>query len=159
MTLTILRLTLLLAVSQLAFALDYAVSWSVASTTATAITIQQPASSARIVTGNLISGSCASACTIVIERNGTAATATSATITKPTDQTRNAAFTAWTASDVGVGTVVERVRLDGGGYFSIPISHIKMLAQGTAFNFTVRITLDAAGSTYGTIRVKEDANN
>ena len=137
-------------------AVDYAVSWSVTSTTATAITIQQPASSARQVIGNVVSGSCSVSCTVVLERDGTAATATSATITKPADSGKTPAFTAYTASDVGTGTVIERVRLETGGYFSIPIPHVRMVNQGTGYNFTVRITLDSSGNTYGTVKVKEE---
>src|SRR5574342_237649 len=68
------------------------------------ITVQQPASNAKTVSFIGAYVDCSVACTITLERDGSAATAT--TLTPVALNSGTATATAWSGSDVGAGTVL-----------------------------------------------------
>lgn len=138
---------LLLAAACPLAAIEYRVPFDVASGTSNVITIQQPATGAKSVRGVMVSVSCSVACDIEFERDGTAATTTAATIVS-TD--RNAAnttpkFKAWVTSDVGNGTTLWLEPLAAGGKRDYDMSSTFLNGNGTAKNWTVRVTAGSAG--------------
>jgi len=105
----------------------------------TACTIQQPATGANNVRLMYAQVYCSVACTVTQERNGTAATATSATV-KRVNPDRTDAITAvvYSASDVGVGTAFVDKTLVAGTTV-IKLDGVYLLGSGTAKNYTVRV--------------------
>lgn len=118
-------------------------SYSVVKTTtlsgaAEVITVQQPSSGSTTVraVGAYIDSTVA--IDITIERNGSAASATSLTIANvnPGDATPRA--TAWSGSNVGVGTIISKATIPAGGSQLFDLTRIIMAGNGINKNFTLR---------------------
>lgn len=140
-------LMLLLAAACPLAAIEYRVVVDVASGTSNVVTIQQPATGARSVRGVIVSVYSEKAGDIEFERDGAAASATAATIVS-TD--RNAAnttpkFKAWSASNVGNGTTLWLEPIAAGGKRDYDMSSTFLNGNGTAKNWTVRVTTGEAG--------------
>ena len=116
------------------------------SAAATAMTIQQPASGAKTV--RFISSYIRSdaAITLKQERNGTTASATTATVRKQ-PEAATATATAWCASNAGSGTPViadDAVQIPASSPQVLDLSSIQMKGDGIAVNFTIRISTATA---------------
>jgi hypothetical protein len=73
-----------------------------------------------------------------MERDGTAAANTTATVTKINPDARAATATAFTASDVGSGTVIAHFANINGGLQSFNLDDKTLHGDGTGLNFTIR---------------------
>lgn len=105
-----------------------------------AVTIQQPASSSKRVQFTSADAYCSVACDVTIERDGTAATATAATIAKLNGEAPTPRATAFSASDVGTGTVIGKRTLSAGGLVRFDLNSKWLQGDGTATNLTIRIS-------------------
>lgn len=104
------------------------------------LTIQHAASITRAARFVSMYIYCSVACTVTIERNGTAATSTTNTITNVNPANSAAAVTTCTAyntSNVGVGTVINVYNIAAGGYLSLDAT-IFQLSGGIADNISMR---------------------
>lgn len=108
------------------------------SSATTTCTVQQPASGAR--TAQFVSASvyCSVAMEFTQYLNGTAATATAATIRKSGADAPTA--TAWSASNVGVGTPIgaEPNICPAGSTVPLPLSDIQLSGNGTGKNYSIK---------------------
>jgi hypothetical protein len=98
------------------------------------------------------------ACTVVIERNGTAATSTAGTFNAVLDSSLAPAATVakcWTASDVGTGTVLARDTLIAGESRSFDLSRMKFSGNGTGRNFTIRVTPTSSSQTIVNVMIDQ----
>ncbi len=103
------------------------------------ITVQQPATTGKVVRGIGAYMDSTAACSITIERNGTAATTTTLVPANLNTDQPVATTTAYSASNVGTGTVVSRATVGAGGWLFIDLSRLYMLpGAGTGTNFTLR---------------------
>lgn len=108
-----------------------------ATATTTALTIQQPASSAKFVAFRSVSVYCASAATATLSWNGTAATSTTLG-TKPVPGNATASTaTAWSGSNVGSGTTGPVYNVPAAGTFVIDLGLLSMVGAGTSTNVTI----------------------
>lgn len=127
------------------------------SSSACVVTVQQPASGAKRVKliGAKVYSSAAT--TVTQERNGTAATATAATVGKVNDtaSTPAAVVAAFTASDVGVGTVITKDNVAAGATLSFDMTNVFLMGDGTTKNYTFRTGTIASGTVYITILLTE----
>jgi len=105
-----------------------------------AVTIQQPASSSKRVQFTSADASCSVTCDVTIERDGTAATATAATIAKLNAEAPTPRATAFSASDVGTGTVIGKRTLLNGGMVRFDLNSKWLQGDGTSTNLTIRIS-------------------
>ena len=130
----------------LLFAIGTVVGWgqitytvsktTVLSGSAEVITVQQPATGAKIVGFVGVYIDSTATCAITIERNGTAATSTTLIPAKVNpDQTAPVA-TGWSASNVGTGTVITVATVNG--FFYQDLSKVYLYGNGTSKNLTVR---------------------
>src|ERR1700738_1039313 len=114
------------------------------SNAASVVTIQQPATNPASVSfytpaqGGSASVYCSVACVVTLERDGTAATSTSATPIPVSHGTPAAVTTAYVASNVGVGTILNRIPVAAGQTVNPDLSSLKMYAAGTGVNLTLR---------------------
>ncbi len=154
-------IALSLFVCSLAFAQtrDYVIPYAADLTsTAAIVSVQQPTSSAAgVVRITDVYVYCSAACTFTLERTGTAATATTATVVPINVGQAAARVTAWTASNAGAGTVLGTYALAAGGSKSFPLN---LALVGTATvaqpkNFTVR-TAAVTGTVHIIIAVREE---
>ena len=103
------------------------------------ITVQQPAASAKTVRFVGAYVDCSAACSVTVERNGTAATTTSLSVAKVNPSSSQAATAvAFSSSNVGTGTVVATYSLTAGGSRIIDLSRVYMTGTGTGKNLTLR---------------------
>jgi hypothetical protein len=118
---------------------------AVLSAAATALTVQKPASdgvtNGRDVTLESAFVYCSVACNVTQSYNGTAATATAGTVARlPPVGGAAATATAWTASNVGVGTSVGGIIHVGAGQtVVIDLSKLTLNGAGTGANYTVSV--------------------
>lgn len=107
--------------------------------TTEAITVQQPAASAKTV--RFVSGwvDCAFACTVTIARNGTAASGTALTAV-PLNSGFTPTVTTWRSSNVGTGTTISTFSIPAGGGVPINLSGVVLSGTGTTKNLTVSIS-------------------
>jgi len=120
---------------------QYTVTYSATlSATAGIVTVQQPATGSRNVQLVWASVFCSVTCYYTMERDGTAAANTAATVNKINPDARAATATVFTASDVGSGTVLGHYGNVGGGLQSFNLEDKTLHGNGTATNFTIRIT-------------------
>lgn len=118
----------------------------IAAAATTAYTIQAPASNGRsIVFGTAgtagASVYCATAQTITLKWNGTAATATtSATETKLPGTFQPSGMTLWTGSNVGTGTTGPTYAVAAGGTLLLDLYQIRLARNGTGNNLTISST-------------------
>lgn len=123
------------------------------------VTIQQraPASSNRFVDFKTAYIDCSVACTVTLERNGTFASTTALTIANVNPGETATTVTAYSASNVGTGTVIQVVSIQAGGYlvFGLDNPSINLKSQGgTSENFTLR-TSSITGTVHITINWTE----
>lgn len=120
----------------------FSASYNVAlSSSAGVLTLQMPASGAPRVQFLGLSVTCSAACTFTIEANGTAASSTPLTIRNVNPSNPNARstlITAWSNSNVGVGTVIKNYRLDAAGTMTFNMQNVQMQGNGTSVNYTIR---------------------
>jgi hypothetical protein len=109
------------------------------------ITIQTASTATKMLHFRGVAISCSVACTATIERDGTAATATSFSIVPINQRYPASVATAYRSSDVGSGTVLAVYDISAGGLLPIDLTD-KYLYPGE--NLTVRIS-----SITGTARI------
>lgn len=113
------------------------------SSAAEVITVQQPnpSSSNRFVDFKTAFVSCSVACTVTLERNGTFATSTTLTPLNVNPGETAATVTAWSSSNVGTGSIIQKADIAAAGYLVFDLTGINMKPQtGTGSNFTLRTT-------------------
>jgi len=108
---------------------------------ATALTIQQPATSSKALQLQSAVVYCSVACTIRQAQNGTGATATAGTVLKISPNTTASAATVWTASNVGAGTATSPdLHLTAAGTMVLDLSKVILpRGAGIGTNYTVSI--------------------
>lgn len=145
----------LLAVGALAQGEYVIVRASSPSSAAEVVTVQQPATSAYKL--NFVGAYfyCSVACEVTLERNGTAATATSSTPTPINSSYQAAKASGFYGSDVGTGTVIGKYTLAAGGSQVLDLAAIHITAQGTTNNLTLR-TSSITGDVKIMIQFRED---
>lgn len=105
------------------------------------VTIQQPATGAFNVHFHSVGVDAVDVdVEFTIERDGTAATATTLAVAGQIINTPAAKCKAWSGSDAGVGTVLERHTVPTGAYREFDLSGYWLLGEGTAKNLTIRTT-------------------
>lgn len=128
------------------------VTGSLASSAVTTLTIQQPASSAKSVTFVAAIITCpGQSFSVELRYNGTAASATSATVVPMMTTSPNStnAALAFTASNVGTGSSLSSIlNYSGGTPVVIDLTHpgATMVGAGTTKNFSVKLTNTGSGS-------------
>lgn len=137
---TLTGLALMLALATSSFAID---RYQFIATTsgAAALTIQQPASGARRITfgDSTVAGLtayCASAQTVVLSWNGTAASSTAGAEKKLAGTANASGATVWTASNVGSGTSGITIHVPATTDYPISLSWFLLQGNGTANNLT-----------------------
>lgn len=147
---------LLLAAACPLAAIEYNVNYDVASGTSNVITIQQPATGARSVRGKFVEVYCSVTCDVEIERDGTAASATETTIVAVDRNAANTTpkFKAYHTSNVGNGTTLYLRPVPTGGSIVLEMDSVFLNGNGTAKNWTVRVTAGSSGRL--TINLKVD---
>lgn len=124
------------------FAQEYAVTKTTTlAGAAEVITVQQPATGARQVTFRSFYIDCSVACTISLERNGSAATSTTLAVNNINPGEGAATTTAWSSSNVGTGTVLAKYNINAGGSMTVDLTGIYFNQGnplGTATNLTIR---------------------
>ena len=119
------------------------------STSAVVLTVQQPTSAPRQITFEGATVYCSVACVPTLEMNGAAATTTAGTSVKLDTRAPTAASVVYTASNVGVGTVLNKYAVSAGSGLSIIKSGLVLGATATAHgNITIR-----TDSISGTMRI------
>lgn len=134
------KLFLLTLLAAPLFAQEYVVQkQTVLAAGAEVITVQQPTSSSRYVTFRQFYIDCSAACTVTLERNGAPATTTSLPVKNVNPNEGVASAVAFSASNVGVGTVIGTYALSAGGNITIDISNINFQQGSNQFsNLTIR---------------------
>lgn len=115
--------------------------------TALTLTVQKPAppsgdlSGGKPVTLESFTVYCSVPCNVTQAYNGTAASATAATVTPiPPNTTVNATATAWSASNVGAGTAVPgTIHIGQPGSQAIDVSKVVINGVSTAANYSVTV--------------------
>ena len=102
------------------------------------VTVQQPATGARPVQFVAAYFDCSVACSMTLERNGTAASATSLSINPVFSGSVAATSTAFSSSNVGTGTVLSRFNCAAACSNTLDLTDISFQAGGTAQNLTLR---------------------
>lgn len=128
------------------------------STSATAATLQQPATNSLPVSfpSSTTGGSppvgasvyCSVACVATVSRNGTAATTTAGSVVNVNPNEPPAVVTFFTASNTTPGTTLAVFNIGAGGTQGIDLSVLKLGAGGTAVNLTISIA-----SVTGTVNI------
>lgn len=137
---------------------DYFIAYKeTTAATSEAITIQQPASGARTVHLVIASVYCSVACTATFEIDGAAATTTTlaiAPIVLPRSGSVSIKTTAFSASNVGAGTVLGKTSIGAGVSQPFDLTGIKLQGDGTGKNFTIKIS-SASGNYVVQIKGRE----
>lgn len=111
---------------------------TVLSAAAEVITVQQPVTAATVVRFVGIYIDSTAAVNITVERNGTAASATSLAVNNVNPGEQIATTGAYSSSNVGAGTVITRMSIPAGGAGIIDLSKVAMIGSGTNKNLTIR---------------------
>ena len=121
-------------------AADYNVVRAIAGVTAEAVTVQQVANSNRILHFKTAYVECTVACTVTVERNGSAATSTEATPT-PVNATSEAAVSkAFVASNVGSGTAISPAySVAANGSIVLDMTAVYLYTAVTTDNVSIKI--------------------
>lgn len=138
-------------------AIEYTIV-SDATGTANVVTIQQPTNvTPRTVSGAEVSVSADGACTITIERDGTAATATAGTLNPVVGTSSAAKVNVFTASDVGSGTVLAKEKIRAAnGFMRFNLSSIVLPPiKSSAYNFTVRVACGSSQNSIINLKINE----
>lgn len=114
------------------------------------VTVQQPAANAAsTVRFKTASVYCSVACDVTVERSGTAATSTALTpVSVNASMTAAAKTKAFSASNAGVGTVLNKFTIGAGGTMAIDLMPLTLSGAGTDKNLTFRTS-----SVTGTVRI------
>lgn len=131
------------------------IRWSADSgtvTNTTTVTLQQPSSNAKIVTGETVTIYCSAACTISQAQNGAGATTTAGTLTPITNSTGSPVTKFFTASNVGAGTAIgpSLINLAAGQTQTLDISKVS-LPKTSSININYSITVTVTGTCIITI--------
>lgn len=110
------------------------------SSAAEVLTVQQPANGVsrriRFISAYI---DCSVACTVTLERNGTAASSTIQVPAQVNPQLSTPALAqGFNSSNVGTGTVLSKVSLAANGSVIVDLSNITMVGADSSQNFTVR---------------------
>ncbi|MGB8839434.1 MAG: hypothetical protein WCC64_00020 [Aliidongia sp.] len=118
---------------------NYTLQYSAApSTSAVVATVQSQATANKVYFVSAYLDSTV-ACTFTLERNGTAATTTAATISNLNPNEIATTMKGFTASNVGVGTILGTYGVPAGGSIALDLSFISFLTNaGTNTNLTIR---------------------
>lgn len=119
------------------------------SSTAEVITIQQPASGAKIVNFTDAFIYCSVACNPQVEINGSGATTTALAVIAEGSALPASPTTAFSASNVGGGTIVGKFSITAGNTYPIDLIGVQLQGNSTAKNITIRT--DAIS---GTVRIQ-----
>lgn len=120
---------------------------------ATTLTIQKPATVAGVTGKNIALESltiyCSVACNVTQAYNGTGATTTAATVTPIPPNSSTPTSTAFSASNVGVGTAVGGItHVPAGGTVTIPVPLVVLFGAGIGSNYSITV-----GSITGTANI------
>ncbi len=121
------------------------------------ITVQQPSSGSKLVEFKSAQVDCSVACSVTVERDGVGNPATSTTLVprniNPNETTAKA--TAWSSSNVGVGSVLNIATLAAGSFVVFDLNGIYLpVSNNPGNNFTIR-TSAITGSVNITIKWTE----
>lgn len=103
------------------------------------VTIQAPATQAamtKLIQMKGVAVVCSVACTVSLERDGTAATSTSLTTNPILNGEPASTATAWHSSNVGTGTVLSQYQIAAGGTLNLDLTNKWMGTPGQ--NVTIR---------------------
>lgn len=109
----------------------------IAQATTTALTVQQPAANAKQVQLQIATVYCASASTVTSSWNGTAASATAASIKALPGSLARPVATAWSGSNVGAGTTGPVFQVPAGTERDFSLLDFRIGTGGTTANFTL----------------------
>jgi len=139
-----------------AHAVEYTIVSDVTGTS-NVVTIQQdPNATPKVVAGVEAGVAVDGACTVTIERSGTAATATAGTLNPVVSTSSTAAVKVYTGSDVGTGTVLSKIKLTSAGFARFPLSSIRLAAiKDATQNFTVRVACASSQNSIINLKVDE----
>lgn len=118
------------------------------SSAAEVITLQQPSTGAKNVYPTDGSVYCSVDCIITFEKNGTAATTTALAVNSLQDNAPTPSATAFSASNVGTGTVINKLNITAGNTQPLDFVGMGLSDNNTAKNYTMR-----TNSISGTVRV------
>lgn len=107
------------------------------------VTVQQPAANGRRVNFRSAWIDTTADIVVTIERNGTAASATSTT-PAPLNPPGTSTALGYYASNVGVGTVVSKFACKADSICTVDLSRLVMSGSGTGKNLTIRIASTTA---------------
>ena len=115
----------------------------IVSVSTTALTLQQPATNARLISfgSPTVAGAsvyCVAAQTASLFWNGAAATATAGTEKMLPGTQQPSGMTVWTASNVGTGTTGPVYNVPAGGTFNLDLTWFLFGTQGTGANITIK---------------------
>lgn len=104
---------------------------------ASSLTIQQAAVGGKLAQMDTIWVQCPQADVVLLSRNGSAATKTAIPVlhvpTLPVPK-----FTAWSDSNVGIGTALQSLAVEAGQDRSFSLMEYKLTTEGRGINFTAR---------------------
>lgn len=125
---------------------------TVLSSAAEVITVQQPATGTRLVKFLSAYIDCSVACTVQLERNGTAASSTTLVPLNVNPGESTPVATGWSSSNVGTGSVIQVTSISAGGYqvYDLTGINLKPINNFTGQNFTLR-TSSISGTVHITI--------
>lgn len=106
---------------------------------ATAVTVQQPIFNGKTTRFHGAWVDCSVACTLTLKRDGSAASATSLTVTKLNSGGAAATATAFYDSNVGAGTSIATYNIPAGGGLGLDLSAFYLTGSGTTKNLTLAI--------------------
>jgi hypothetical protein len=112
------------------------------------ITIQQPASGAKVVQLKSATVHCSVACTIEQFRNGTAATGTAGTVSKNNPET-TPTVSVFHTSDTNTASAQVLPTIDHPGNYpmTLELEDVYLFSGGTSQNYTIKVTIT------GTVRI------
>jgi hypothetical protein len=117
------------------------------SSSAEAVTIQQPANPTRLVRFSAVTAFCSAACTITLERGGTAATSTALTSNALSADTSAATALAFHTSNSSGATVLSKFDIAAGGSLTLDLKRLRLPTSPSA-NVTLR-----TNSLTGSVRI------
>lgn len=118
------------------------------------ITIQQPTTGSKDIFIGILNLYCSVVGIVELEKNGAAATATTATAIAVGREGAVATVTVWSGSNVGAGTKIDQFRLKADVPLSVDMQQMSMQGNGTGINYTLRSDCTGTGEYY--IRWREE---
>ena len=102
------------------------------------ITVQQPATSGKIVRFTSAYMDSVGACQVTVERNGTPATVTTLTPIAASPSSPAPTTNGFSGSDAGVGSIITRLNIPANGSAIVSLTGVMFNQGGTGNNLTVR---------------------